>query len=93
VQLPRLKENVPGYIPWLYKLQITEQFGDIAISKSMFRQSKRREVGKFDMRIDAIYLGGPGALQKQSVGLGNRAAELKAIPSYHALTFFRDRLI
>ena len=44
------------------------------------------------MRVGARYLGGPGALQKQSVGLGNRAAELKAIPSYRALTFFRDRL-
>src|ERR1700755_722062 len=62
-----------------------DQFGDIAISISIFRQSKRGEVGKFDMRIDARYLGGPGVLQKQSVGLGNRAAELKAIPSYRAL--------
>ena len=44
MELPRLKENVPGYIPWLYKLQITEQFSDITISRSMFRQSKRREV-------------------------------------------------
>lgn len=28
------------------------------------------------MEINARYLGGPGALQKQSVGLANRAAEL-----------------
>jgi len=80
---------VPGYIPWLYKLQITEQFGDIAISKSMFRQSKKREVDKFDMKIDARYLGGPGALQKQSVGLGNRAAELNiALSRFFAIDLF-----
>jgi hypothetical protein len=58
----------------------------------MFRQSKRREVGKFDMKIDARYLGGLGALQKQSVGLGNRAAELNiALSRFFAIDLFDRR--